>query len=91
MRDSPDFVYDPDNWEITYEWSDRYELVEEEVDRPGEWKRFSTLIKGPDKFCAYIPVEFDDDGAPLRWERIWFDSEEAVKAAIKTANSRDAK
>jgi hypothetical protein len=78
----PDFVFDPDEWEYTCEWGDRSMLTDEIP--LGGVMRLSTLIKGPDKFAAHIPVSWDDEGDPDETEVQWFDSEEAARAALSS-------
>lgn len=81
----PDFVYDPDNWECTYDWQDRSLLTEDDrrVSRVGDVQRFETLVKGPPKFAAVVATEFQD-GEATDWETRWFDTEaEAMAAAGK--------
>ena len=73
----PDYVFDHSNWEITYEWGQRDELVmdDPELEKPGDVKRFSTLIEGPDKFAARVPISEDET------EIRWFDSEAEARTA----------
>jgi hypothetical protein len=54
MTRDPDYLYDPDDWEVTYEWEMREQAAEDcEVVFSGP-KLFNTLIKGPDIWCAVI-------------------------------------
>lgn len=76
----PDFVYDPDNWEETFNWGDHHQL-EDNVER-GQIQSFSTLIRGPDKFCAMVPIE-GEDPENGDCEHQWFDSVEEAKAAMQ--------
>ncbi len=79
----PDYFYELDEWESTYEWSER-ELFESELlgDSGKDLVRIGTLIRGPDRFLANVPVSFDDDGCPDDWEPRWFDTEAAALAAL---------
>jgi len=79
----PDFIYDPENWEVTYDWADR-DMLEKELDYAGECRRFCTLIKGPDKWSANVAIAFDEDGCPEEWVVRWFDSEAEAKAACES-------
>lgn len=88
-NDDPDFVYDPDNWEVTYPWVDRAEMV----DGMGLWykdiKRLETLVRGPDKWVVDVVLTWDDDGDPDETELQWFDSkEEAEKALAESLEKR---
>jgi hypothetical protein len=82
-RQMPDYLYDPDDWEVTYHWSDRDEAAEcADLRQIGEIKEFGTLIEGPKVFLAVVPTEWDDDGSPAAWKDQWFNSEAEAKAAI---------
>lgn len=81
----PDYIYDPDDWEATFQWSDRQFLTEDIRLYPGDLKRFETLLKGPDKWAACVVVTVDEDGCPDETEIRWFDSEEDAKAAAIAA------
>lgn len=50
QSDEPDHVYNPDDWEYTVPWKDRYLLVDEVPDE--EIIRLCTLCNGPDYFAA---------------------------------------
>ena len=80
----PDYCYDPDDWENTQTWDARHELAESILDygRDKEPARVSTLICGPDKWVARVPLDTDGDGEADDWENQWFDSEEAARAAL---------
>jgi hypothetical protein len=85
-RPSPDFIYDPENWEITYCWSDRGMLAEHELDDCArEIKKFHTLFEGPPKWAVNVPTAFDEDGLPEEWETRWFDTEAEAQAACDGA------
>lgn len=75
----PDYVYDPDDWEYTMEWAERGLLADDTI-RPqlGEIKRFCTLMKGPDKFAAYVLKADAADHGDV--ELRWFDSEAEARA-----------
>ena len=83
----PDYVYNPDDWEATYEWSDRALLADhEEVNWRGRDApiHFKTLIQGPDKWAANVVLTRDEAGDPDDEEIRWFDSEEEAIAAIRS-------
>lgn len=79
---TPGYIYDPDDWDATYEWGDRADLLDNVELDAREIKKYHTLIEGPPKFAARVPVSFDDDGDPDRCETRWFDSEAEAKAAV---------
>lgn len=79
----PDYVYDPDNWEVTYIWSMKEELSQD-LDIC-DIKQFSTLIDGPEKWCVIIPLDIDEAGDAGDREVLWFDSEEEAVAALAKA------
>jgi hypothetical protein len=85
----PDYLYDPEDWEVTYDWGDRSEAVEHVDLGYGEIKRFNTLISGPPKFAALVVLTRDEAGDVDEHEIQWFDSEEEAKAAV-TSGNRDA-
>lgn len=80
---NPDYIYDPDDWEYTCAWDERSAITEDvkELRRPGDIKRYETLIKGPDKFAALVPIDVDEDGEAHEWETRWFDSEADARKA----------
>lgn len=76
----PDFIYDPDDWEVTMEWSERAEMADcSMVGKLGDFKRFATLVKGPDKFAAYVLKQDAQDTSDI--ELRWFDSEDEAERA----------
>lgn len=79
----PDYCYDPAGWEFTCDWSDRINLTEE---MPlGEIRQIATLLKGPDKWAAHVPITWHE-GEPDETEIKWFDSEaEAIAARAGAA------
>lgn len=83
----PDYVYDPEDWEATYDWRDRSLLADnlEVSHRRGQVQRLATLIKGPDKFVAEIVLTRDEEGDPDQTEIRWFDSEERCSACHRGA------
>lgn len=82
----PDYIYDPDNWEVTYPYDDKDYLTDEFYPDDDGVKRFSTLVKGPDKYAAHVVVGWTNDGEPDDWKWQWFDSEEDAKAAVNKAS-----
>ncbi len=80
--DKPDYIYDPNYWEVTYEWDHRDELVECSPPDPGRIIEFATLIKGPPMFAACVVLTRDEDGDADETEVQWFSTRlEAEKAA----------
>ncbi len=82
----PAYIYDPDEWEYTYNWADRGDLAEvcRGLRHARDVKRFGTLIKGPPKFAALVPITSDEEGEPNRTELRWFDTEAEARAACGT-------
>ncbi len=83
----PDYIYDPEDWDVTYEWSMRRDLVDnlEIRHHPGEVKCLRTLVYGPDKFVTLVVLTRDTNGDPDETEIQWFDNEDAAAAAAKGA------
>lgn len=77
----PDFLYDPDDWEVTWVWEDRADAAEHAEIRVGEFKRFETLAKGPDRFAVEVVLKRDDDGNCEESQLRWFDTEAEARAA----------
>jgi hypothetical protein len=76
--------YDPEDWEYTYAWEDRDEVHGHgENLKTGEAMLVFTLLRGPRKWVAKVPVSRDEDGEPTETEIRWFDSEEEADAALK--------
>jgi hypothetical protein len=75
-RKTPDFIYDPEDWECTNEWCDRELLVEDRV-HEGKVHEFATLVQGPPTFAAYVVLNEDEDG---EWQ--WFESKAEAEAAM---------
>jgi len=88
----PDFVYDADDWEHTYAWDDRVELVDDLGERqgmnPGDIHTISTLYKGPTLFAACVPTVWDEDGQPDDYDLVWFPTIEAATLAVEKAVTR---
>ncbi|HZT90363.1 MAG TPA: hypothetical protein VFA12_20650 [Stellaceae bacterium] len=78
-----DYIYDPDDWEITYNATDRYMLFDDHQLRFGEIKQFATLIKGAPVWAACVVIGLDDEGEPEESEIRWFNSEEEARAAVE--------
>ena len=92
-KTEPDYIYDPDDWEITFNYEDKGELLYyvhgAQFIPVGEVKRFATLISGPERFAAHVPVTWDDKGDPDDAEFQWFETEkEARTAAAAKPNDR---
>lgn len=75
--------YDPEDWEYTFAWEDRDEVHGhgENLTR-GKPMLVFTLLRGPRKWVAEVPVTFDEDGDWDETEFRWFDSEEEARAAL---------
>lgn len=86
----PDYCFDPDNWEFTCHWSNRDEVhgYGDALSR-GEPMRVATLIKGPDKWVADVPVTWDEHSDPDETEFKWFDSKEEASAALAATEGSD--
>lgn len=79
-----DFAYWAEDWEFTAS-ADHLELIDEQAveDAPrGSIAEISTLVKGPTKYAAKVPVTFDEDGDPDEEEIQWFDTREEAEAAL---------
>ena len=68
---TPDFIYDPENWEYTLPWSDRDTLAEG-LD-PNVIHSYATLYKGPGKHVVTVHLDTDGDGEQDDYETKWFD------------------
>ncbi|WP_454287126.1 hypothetical protein [Rhizobium arsenicireducens] len=78
----PDFCFDPDEWEFTCDWADRNEVHGHgEALQGSEPMKIATLIRGPSKWVADVPITWDVDGEPDETEIQWFDSEDEARAA----------
>ena len=80
MSKDPDYVFDHNDWEATYEWGDRDHLTDE-LDG-GDCKQFSTLISGPPKWAVRVVVSRDDAGEPIDTDVQWFDTEAEARKAL---------
>ena len=79
----PHWLYDEDEWECTYSWSDRHQLAEGLS--LGEFRKFATLVNGPPTYAALIPVTFDDEGHPNETETQWFHWKHEAQTAFQLA------
>ena len=80
-KKAPDWIYDPDDWEVTHEWGDRDLLVDDMVGEIWEPKEFGTLIKGPSMWAKEVVLTRDENDAPDETEVRWFKTlEEAERA-----------
>jgi hypothetical protein len=97
MKDTPspvtlvvgdlDYCFDPENWEFTCSWPERDQVHGYgESFKPGQPMRVCTLLKGPDKWVADVPITWDEEGEPDETEIKWFDSEEEARAALVTTD-----
>ncbi len=79
----PDFCYDPDEWEFTCDWDERDQVHGYgEALEGSEPMLVATLIRGPRKWVADVPITWDEHGDPDETEIKWFDSEEEARAAL---------
>lgn len=81
MSNQPDYCYDPDNWETTFPWSDRVELMLEDLIDPGEFKEIACLKQVPSWFAVHVVVSRDEDGDPDETEIQWFNNIEDARRA----------
>lgn len=79
----PDFIYDPEDGEVTYPYADRDEITDYDELALGKIKRYETLIKGPPRFAVNMVTSWDDDGDPEETKIIWFTLEEHALAAVE--------
>lgn len=88
----PDYAYHPKDWNETYPWADRDEMLGDASDsgyfRPGEIVEVATLIQGPAKFAAAVPTVFDEDGDVEDCDTRWFDTREEAEQAIAVARTK---
>jgi hypothetical protein len=85
-----DYCFDPENWEFTCSWPERDQVHGYgESLKPGQPMRVCTLLKGPDKWVADVPITWDEEGEPDETEIRWFDSEEEARAALATTEDKD--
>lgn len=80
----PDYCFDPADWEFTCDWKDKDQVHGYgEALSGGAPMEVATLIRGPRKWVADVPITWDEDGDPDKTEIQWFDSEEDASAAQK--------
>lgn len=85
VKADPDYCFDPDDWEFTCHWADRDEVHGHgDALKLGDPMRVCTLVKGPDKWVADVPIEWDDEGDVLETEIRWFDTEADARSALAT-------
>ncbi|WP_430241998.1 hypothetical protein [Neorhizobium sp. DAR64861/K0K2] len=83
VRVEPDYCFDPDDWEFTCDWTDRDQVhAHGDALTRSDPMRVCTLMKGPDKWVADVPVTWDENGDPEDTEIMWFDSEAEARAAL---------
>lgn len=75
----PTHCFNADDWEVTYEWSDRADLYDGMF--CGDVLRVGRLTRLADQWVACVPVTFDENGAPDETEMRWFNSFEEANAA----------
>lgn len=80
---TPDYCYDPKDWEFTCDWTEKDQVHGYgEALKIGEPMEIATLIRGPRKWVADVPVTWDADGDPDNTEIQWFDSQDDARAAL---------
>lgn len=79
----PDFYYDPENWERTYDNFNDV-LIDSDI-LPGRTMELQTLFTGPVCFGAAVPVSLDEMAQPAGFETKVFDSLEEAEEAIEKA------
>lgn len=79
----PEIIYNPDDWEASYDIADKDCLADDVDIPPGQMHRFKTLVHGPDKFAVCVVLSRDESGDPEDTEIQWFDNEGAAKAACE--------
>lgn len=79
-----DFAYYPPEWEFTCDANDLSPIEEFAVEDAafGTIVEIATLIKGPAKYCARVPVTFDSAGDPDEMQIKWFDTRKDAEAAF---------
>lgn len=77
----PDYIYNPQCWEVTMEYNSRDDLMDG-CDY-GQIAEMHTLVLGPTMFGVRLAVSFDDDGHPDETEIRWFNSREEAEAAVQ--------
>jgi hypothetical protein len=75
----PTHCFNADDWDVTYEWSDRADLHDGMF--CGDVLRVGRLTRLADQWVACVPVTFDENGAPDETEMRWFNSFEEANAA----------
>ena len=73
MTTIPDYCFNADDWESTYAWGDRDELVMDLS--PGDSMEVSCLKQMPTKWVCCVAQ--DDE-----WETLWFDSKAEMEKAL---------
>lgn len=78
----PDFIYDPEDWDATFDWGDRYEVSDRCEIEIGKARKFATLVKSTPVWCVNVVLSRDEDGDPDKTELQWFDNEEDAAKAV---------
>ncbi len=87
VNKEPELIYDPENWETTYDYRDRNCLADDLSIPPGQFYRFRTLVHSTDKYAACVVLSRDESGGPEDTEIQWFDTEEDALAAVGAVTS----
>jgi hypothetical protein len=85
MKTKVDYLYNPHDWETTYDWDNQDELFEEIDDqRLGTVHEIATLIQGPKAYAVEKVMTRDFLGEPKKIEWVLvFDKEEAEAIAAE--------
>lgn len=78
---TPTYVFDPQDWEATYTWKERDDLITER----SEWNKvheFATLYEGPTRFAVH---HWTEDVNEVRW----YDTREEAEAAVAAIKDVD--
>jgi len=79
-----DYAYFAEDWEHTFGVDDLQDLEGFIFDGDHyQVAEVCTLIKGPSKWVAIVPVTFDKDGDVYEEETQWFDTREEMEVALK--------
>lgn len=83
----PAYIYDPDDWEYTARWEDRY-LIEEDLELdPGDMRELHTLYAGPPMWAVHVVLTRDEHGDADETGVQWFtDKPEAIVAMMESAH-----
>lgn len=82
--ETPDYCYDTNDWEMTYEWPSREDLTDGyDVHQVVE---VACLKELPHKYAVTLVVDYTCEGDPNEWETFWYDTEEEAEQAVTDNN-----